>query len=125
MGDSTGVRFARNLRPNVAVYTNGNSWIVGSQDATLNATKNVSGYNNLRRVGTVQYVTTDIGGLMAVFGENGMEYRAIKEFTRHSEWEYRADITLRPMAPPSLGFFQRIGTFFEDVWYCMLNIFGR
>jgi len=125
MGDSTGVRFARNLRPKVAVYTNGNSWNVGSQDATLSTAKNISGYNNLRRVGAAQYVTTDIGGLMAVFGENGMDYRAIKEFTIHGDYEYREDIILRRIAPPALGFFQGIAVFFEDIWYRILNLFGR
>jgi hypothetical protein len=47
--------------------------------------KGLRGYLNLKSVGTVQYVTTVNGGVMAVFGENEIELRAIKEFTQKGE----------------------------------------
>ncbi|MCL2445920.1 MAG: MBL fold metallo-hydrolase [Oscillospiraceae bacterium] len=126
---STGVRLARNLRPAVAVYTNGSSWEVDSHDITLGSDpRGIEGFNHLRRVGTVQYVAGDNGGVMAVFGEYGMEYRAIREFVRSGpvlDFEYREDIVLRPMTPPTLTFFQRVSTFFGDVWYSFIGMFGR
>jgi len=122
MGDSTGRAFAGNIRPKAAVYTNGSSWEADSHDVTLGVKKGLSGYNNLKSVGAVQYVTTDNGGVMAVFGENGIELRAIKEFTKKGEtlvYETRAEITLRPIAEPSLTFFERVAAFFQGIYYCV------
>jgi len=101
---STGKKFAKHLRPSVAVYTNGSSWAVDSHDVTLGAKKGLDGYRNLKKMGTAQYVTTDNGGIAAVIGEHGVEYRAIKEFTQKGDvpvYERREDITLREIAPPT------------------------
>ena len=133
MGDSTGRAFARNLRPKAAVYTNGSSWETDSHDVTLGVKKGLSGYNNLKSVETAQYVTTDNGGVLAVFGEDGIELRAIKEFTKKGEtliYETREEITLRPIAEPSLTFFERVTAFFQNIYYCardwvVLHIIGN
>jgi len=126
MGDSTGRAFANNLRPKAAVYTNGSSWEIDSHDVTLGVRKGLNSYNYLNSVGAVQYVTTDNGGVMAVFGENGIELRAIKEFTQKGEtliYETREEITLRPIAEPSLTFFERIAAFFVNLYYCVSDWF--
>jgi len=65
---------------------------------------------------------------VAVFGENGVDYRAIKEFVRSGatlDFEYREYITLRTISPPSTNFFQRIVLFVGNIWYYVLNLFGR
>lgn len=126
MGDSTGRAFARNLRPKAAVYTNGSSWETDSQDVTLGVKKGLSGYTHLKSVGTVQYVTTDNGGVMVVFGENGIELRAIREFTQKGEsliYETREETTLRPIAAPSLSFLERIDAFFQEIFSCVRDWF--
>ena len=122
MGDSTGRAFARNLRPLAAVYTNGSSWEADSNDVTLGVRKGLSGYNNLKSVGTTQYVTTDNGGVMVVFDEIGMGLRAIREFTQKGEaliYETRAETVLRPVAEPSMTFFERVGAFLQDLYDCV------
>jgi len=113
MGDSTGFLFACMLRPKVAVYTNGSSWETDSHDVTLGVAKGAKSYHRLRMAGAVQYVTTDAGGILAVFGENGMAIRAIKEFTRKdlaSIYELRGETVLRPAPPP------------DDFWTSLLNL---
>ncbi|MCL2508215.1 MAG: MBL fold metallo-hydrolase [Oscillospiraceae bacterium] len=123
--DSTGRKFADHVRPKAAVYTSGSSWEADTQDVTLGVKKGLSGYNNLNRVGAVQYVTTDNGGVAAVFGENGMTYRAIKEFTKRGEdliYEYREEIDLRPITQPSLNFFERAAEWFQAVWNYILEL---
>jgi len=103
MGDSTGFLFAAMLRPKVAVYTNGSSWEADSHDVTLGVAKGASSYHNLRMAGAAQYVTTDNGGILAMFGENGMDIRAIKEFTKKdlpSIYELRGETELRTVVPP-------------------------
>jgi len=103
MGDSTGRAFVKKLRPSVAVYTNGNSWQTESHDVTLGVKKGLSGYRNLQKVGTAQYVTTDNGGIVAVIGDDGVEYYAIKEFTKNGDvsiYERREEIVLRQITPP-------------------------
>ena len=115
MGDSTGKDFAKAITPKAAVYTNGSSWEVDSQDATLGAAKARKSYFYLKDVGTIQYATTDNGGIMAAFGANGMELRPIKEFTKRGEplvCETRGEITLCPLPEPRLRFFERIPRFF-------------
>ena len=104
LSDSTGTCFARNLRPAVVIYTNGSSWAVESHDVTLGEAKGLSGYYALKAVGAIQYVTTDNGGILAVFGEHGIEYRAIQEFSRRGDtldFELRGDISLRPITEPN------------------------
>ena len=113
MGDSTGFLFAAMLRPKAAVYTNGSSWAADSHDVTLGVAKGAKSYHRLRMAGAVQYVTTDNGGILAVFGEGGMDVRAIKEFTKKdlpSIYELREETVLRPVVPP------------EDFWAFLLNL---
>ncbi|MCL2446157.1 MAG: MBL fold metallo-hydrolase [Oscillospiraceae bacterium] len=101
--DSTGRKFAKKLRPSVAVYTNGSSWEVESHDVTLGVKKGLDGYRNLKKIGTTQYVTTDNGGIVAVIDEHSVEYHAIKEFTQKGDsllYERRDDIVLREITPP-------------------------
>ena len=127
MGDSTGRAFARKLRPKAAVYTNGSSWEIDSHDVTLGVKKGLKSYTYLHSVGTVQYVTTDNGGIQALFGENGIELRAIKEFTKRGEtlvYETRGEITLRPIAEPSLAFMERVTAFFQSISYCVIDWFA-
>ena len=129
MGDSTGKAFAKALKPKAAVYTNGSSWETDSQDATLGATKSRKSYFYLKDVGTAQYATTDNGGVMAVFGPEGMELRAIKEFTKNDATqvicETRAEITLRTLPEPQLRFFERVARFFIEMYLRAAHWFSR
>ena len=114
MGDSTGLLFAAMLRPKAAVYTNGSSWEADSHDVTLGVAKGAKSYHRLRMAGAAQYATTDNGGVLAVFGDQGMDVRAIQEFTKKdlpSIYELRGEVTLRPVAPP------------DDFWAFLLNLF--
>jgi len=113
MGDSTGFLFACMLRPKAAVYTNGSSWEADSHDVTLGVAKGAKSYHRLRMAGAAQYVTTDTGGILAVFNENGMDIRAIKEFTKKdlpSIYELRGETVLRTVVPP------------DDFWASLLNL---
>lgn len=126
MSDSTGRVFANQIRPKVAVYTNGNSWETDSNDVTLGVKKGLNSYTYLNRVGTAQYVTTDIGGLLVEFGETEMTYQAIKEFTQKGDsliYETREEVDLREVTPPSLNFFEKIAAFFKNIWYWIAEYF--
>ncbi|MCL2195129.1 MAG: MBL fold metallo-hydrolase [Oscillospiraceae bacterium] len=133
--NSTGRRWANNLRPTYAVYTNGSSWVTQSHDVTLGRQagadfiRGQGGFHNLRRVGTQQFVTTDNGGVMAVFGTTGMELRAIGEFTRNHrddtlEWWHDDSITLTHIAPPTHNFLGNIWIWWLDHWHGLLRRWG-
>lgn len=97
--------YVKDISPKVAVYTNGDSWQQYSNDAMLGIQKAKKGYERLAKVGTVQFVTTDIGGLKATFYSDGMKYDAIKEFSNKAtkdnpdefEWEYCERVSLTPI----------------------------
>jgi len=132
---STGRVWANNLRPTYAVFTNGRSWETQSHDVTLGNARGadlngVGAYHNLRRVGTRQFVTTDNGGILAVFGENGMELRAIGEFSYHTRWvdqnNWRHDdsITLTEITSPTHTTWENIRLWFRDIWQGLQRRWG-
>ncbi|MCL2532451.1 MAG: MBL fold metallo-hydrolase [Oscillospiraceae bacterium] len=132
---STGRVWANNLRPTYAVFTNGRSWQTQSHDVTLGnargaALDGVGAYHNLRRVGTRQFVTTDNGGILAVFGTTGMELRAIGEFSYHTrwvdqnEWWHDDTITLTRIAPPNHNMFEHAVLWLQDHWQGLLRRWG-